>query len=94
MHPLTVKGAIELSGNNFESSFAGADNEQAVDNFNFAPRVFRPTYMFTDKEDSGRGITVLELTGKFGRGMKQEYHKTQRGQLTCPHRVHEFGMTG
>ena len=27
--------AIELSENNFESSFAGADNEQAVDNFNF-----------------------------------------------------------
>ena len=27
--------AIELSENNFDSSFAGADNEQAVDNFNF-----------------------------------------------------------
>ena len=27
--------AIELSENNFESSFAGADNEQAVNNFNF-----------------------------------------------------------
>ena len=27
--------AIELSENNFETSFAGADNEQAVENFNF-----------------------------------------------------------
>ena len=43
----------------------------------FAPTIFRPTCMFTDKEDSGRGIT----TRKFSRGMKQEYHKTQRGQL-------------
>ena len=43
----------------------------------FAPTILRPTCMFTDKEDSGRGIT----TRKFSRGMKQEYHKTQRGQL-------------
>ena len=27
--------AIELSENNFDFSFVGADNEQAVDNFNF-----------------------------------------------------------
>ena len=25
----------------------------------FAPRIFRPTCMFTDKEDSGRGITTV-----------------------------------
>ena len=43
----------------------------------FAPTIFRPTCMFTDKEDSGRGIT----TRKFSRGTKQEYHKTRRGQL-------------
>ena len=43
----------------------------------FAPTILRPTCMFTDKEDSGRGIT----TRKFSRGMKQEYHKTRRGQL-------------
>ena len=50
----------------------------------FTPRIFRPTCMFTDKEDSGRGITTqLYLTRKFSRGMKQEdeYHKTQRDQL-------------
>ena len=43
----------------------------------FAPTIFRPTCMFRDKEDSGRGIT----TRKFSRGVKQEYHKTRRGQL-------------
>ena len=37
----------------------------------FAPTIFRPTCMFTDKENSGRGIT----TRKFSRGIKQEYHK-------------------
>ena len=41
------------------------------------PTMLQPTCMFTDKEDSGRVIT----TKKFSRGMKQEYHKTQRGQL-------------
>ena len=29
--------SIELSENNFESLFAGADNEKAVDNFNLRP---------------------------------------------------------
>ena len=37
----------------------------------FAPTIFRPTCMFTDKENSGRGIA----TRKFSRGIKQEYHK-------------------
>ena len=36
------------------ASFAGAENEEAVDNFNFRTED-RPTCMFTDKEDSGRG---------------------------------------
>ena len=49
----------------------------------FAPRIFRPTCMFTDKEDCGRGFTTVT-----DKEMKQEYHKT-----TCLHRVHEFGMT-
>ena len=54
----------------------------------FAPTIFRPTCMFTDKEDSGRGIT----TRKFSRGMKQEYHKTRRDQLHGLQGVHEFGI--
>ena len=36
------------------ASFAGAENEDAVDNFNFRTED-RPTCIFTDKEDSGRG---------------------------------------
>ena len=56
----------------------------------FTPRIFRPTCMFTDKEDSGRGITTVP-DKKFSRGMKQEYHKTQRGQL---HVFMEFTSLG
>ena len=43
----------------------------------FAPKIFRPTCMFRDKEDCWRGIS----TRKFSRGVKQEYQKTRRGQL-------------
>ena len=50
--------AIELSENNFESSFAGADNEQAVDNFNFGTEDLSIN-LFTDKEDSGWGIHAV-----------------------------------
>ena len=83
--------AIKLSGNNFETLFAGADNEQAVNNFNFRTEDLL-TDLFTDKEDSGRGITIIVThTRKFRRGVKQAYHKTQRGQLGG---VHEFGMIG
>ena len=50
--------SIELSENNFESLFAGADNEKAVDNFNLRTEDLL-TDLFTDKEDSGRGITTV-----------------------------------
>ena len=54
-----ARGYVIYSPRALPSSFAGAENDQAVDNFNqFAPRIFRPTGMFTDKEDSGRGITT------------------------------------
>ena len=42
----------ELPENNFESLFAGADNEKAVDNFNLRTEDLL-TYLFTDKGDSG-----------------------------------------
>ena len=44
--------SIELSENNFESLFAGADNEKAVDNFNLRTEDLL-TDLFTGKEDSG-----------------------------------------
>ena len=38
----------------FESLFAGADKDQAIDNFNFRTENLL-TDLFTDKEDSGEG---------------------------------------
>ena len=37
--------SVDLWENNFESLFADADNEKAVDNFNYAPRIFVPTFL-------------------------------------------------
>ena len=42
----------------FESLFVGADNEKTVDNFNLRTE-YLLTDLFTDKEDSGRGITTV-----------------------------------
>ena len=50
--------SIELSENNFESLFAGANNEKAVDNFNLRTEDLL-TDLSTDKEDSGREITAV-----------------------------------
>ena len=50
--------SIELSENNFESLFAGADNEKAVDNFSLRTEDLL-TDLFTHEEDSGRGITTV-----------------------------------
>lgn len=50
--------SIDLSENNFESLFADADNEKAVDNFNLRTEDLF-TDVFTDKEDSGRGIITV-----------------------------------
>ena len=50
--------SIDLSENNFESLFADADKEIAVYNFNLRTEDLF-TDVFTDKEDSGRGITTV-----------------------------------
>ena len=50
--------SIDLLENNFESLFADADNEKAVDNFNLHTEDLF-TDVFTDKEDSGRGIITV-----------------------------------
>lgn len=50
--------SIDLSENNFESLFADADNVKAVDNFNLRTEDLF-TDVFTDKEDSGRGIITV-----------------------------------
>ena len=50
--------SIDLWENNFESLFAYTDNEKVVDNFNLrTDDLFKD--VFTDKEDSGRGIITV-----------------------------------
>ena len=56
--------SIDLSENNLESLFAGADNEKAADNFNLRTEDLL-TDVFTDKEDSGRGIITVSDTAQF-----------------------------
>ena len=82
--------AIELSENNFESSFVGTDNEQAVDNFNFRTddlstdlRVYRQR-RFRARDH----YKVIQL-----RNEARIPQNTKRSN-TCPHGVREFGMTG
>ena len=50
--------SIDLSENNFESLFADADNEKAVDNFILRTEDLF-TDVFTDKEDSALGIITV-----------------------------------
>ena len=58
----------------------------------FAPTIFRPTCMFTDKEDSGRGITTVTDKEIQSRNEARIPQNTKRS-TTCLHGVHEFGMT-
>ena len=59
----------------------------------FAPRIFRPTCLFTDKEYSGRGITTGTDKEIQSRNEARIPQNTKRS-TTCLHGVHEFGMTG
>ena len=59
----------------------------------FAPRMFRPTCMFTDKEDSGRGITPVIDKETQSRN-EARIPKNTKGSTKYLHGVHEFGMTG
>ena len=70
--------SIELSENNFETLFAGADNEKAVDNFNLRTEDLL-TDLFTDKEDSGRGITTVTDTEIQARNEARIPQNTKRG---------------
>ena len=59
----------------------------------FAPWIFRPTFMLTYKEDSGRGITTVTHKEIQSRNEARIPQNTKRS-TTCLHGVHEFGMTG
>ena len=50
--------SIDLWENNFESLFADADNEKAVDNFNLRTEDLFSD-VFTDEQDSGPGIITV-----------------------------------
>ena len=74
-------GTARAFGKQFESSFAGAESEQAVDNFNFRTEdLSTDLHVYRQKKIPGEG-SLLQLTRKFSRGMKQEYYKTQKVQL-------------
>ena len=64
-----------------------SENEQAVDNFNFRTEHLPPTCMFTDKEDSGRGISTRSYKEIQSRNEARIPQNTKR-LTTCLHRVH------
>ena len=82
--------AIELSENNYESSFAGVNNEQAVDNFNFRT------------DDLSTDLHVYRQRRFRARDHYNEIHSRNEARIpqntkrptTCFHAVREFGMTG
>ena len=49
----------ELSENNLNLHLRVQKTSKQLTISIFAPRIFRPNSMFTDKEDSGRGITSV-----------------------------------
>ena len=73
-----------------ESSFAGAENEQAVDNFNFRT------------EDLSTNLHVYRQRRFRARDHYKEIQSRNEARIpqntkrstTCLHGVHEFGMTG
>ena len=59
----------------------------------FAPRIFRPTCMFTDKEDSGRWFATVTDKEIKSRNEARIPQNTKRS-ATRLYGVDEFGMTG
>ena len=59
----------------------------------FAPRMFRPTCMLTDKEDSRRSFTTVTDKEIQSRNEARIPKNTKRSTKYL-HGVHEFGMTG
>ena len=83
----------ELSENNLNLHLRVQKTSKQLTISIFAPRIFRPTCMFTDKEDSGRGITSVTDKEIQSRNEARIPQNTKRS-TTCLHGVHEFGMTG
>ena len=83
----------ELSENNLNLHLRLQKTSKQLTISIFAPRIFRPTCMFTDKEDSGRGFTTVTDKEIQSRNEARIPQNTKRS-TTCLHGVHEFGMTG
>ena len=83
----------ELSENNLNLHLRVQKTSKQLTISIFAPRIFQPTCMFTDKEDSGRGITTVTDREIQSRNEARLPQNTKRS-TTCLHEVHEFGMTG
>ena len=83
----------ELSENNLNLHLRVQTTSKQLTTPIFAPRIFRPTCMFTDKEDSGRGITTVNDKEIQSRNEARIPQNTERS-TTCLHGVHEFEMTG
>ena len=83
----------ELSENNLSLHLRVQKTSKQLTISIFAPRIFRPTCMFTYKEDSGRGITTVTHKEIQSRNEARIPQNTKRS-TTCLHGVREFGMTG
>ena len=90
LRQLRCSTAIEHSESNYESSFAGANNEQAVDNFNFRT------------DDLSTDLHVYRQRRFRARDHYKEIQSRNEARIlqntkrptTCLHGVREFGMTG
>ena len=83
----------ELSENNLNLHLRVQKTSKQLTISIFAPRIFRPTCMFTDKEDSGRGITTVTDKEIQSRNEARIPKNTKRSTKYL-HGVHEFEMTG
>ena len=72
----------ELSENNLSLHLRVQKTSKQLTISIFAPRIFRPTCMFTDKEDSGRGITTVTDKEIQSRNEARIPQNTKR-QTTC-----------
>ena len=72
----------ELSENNLNLHLRVQKTSKQLTISIFAPRIFRPTCMFTDKQDSGRGITTVTDKEIQSRNEARIPQNTKR-QTTC-----------
>ena len=77
----------ELSENNLNLHLRAQKTSKQLTISIFAPWIFRPTFMFTYKEDSGRGITTVTHKEIQLRNEARIPQNTKRA-TTCLHGVH------